>query len=209
MLCEDGVKGDCQKWPGVSCLVVGTESRFSVLVVILDVHEFLKENPQATPSHTEILAWIQARAEGGDAESEMVLGLTMTESFSPPDACRLSDWSKPFVWFRRAAEQGYAPAQTMLGVIYMYGRGGMPKNEAEAVNWLKQASDQNEPSAQVELGLAYECGKGIAKNLEEAARFYRLAIGHADSRARVLLKGLDPSSDAKSHLRPDAICVDR
>jgi len=43
--------------------------------------------------------------------------------------------------FRKAAEQGYAYAQCMLGGMYENGR-GIDKNKSTAVKWFRKAVDQ-------------------------------------------------------------------
>lgn len=173
------------------------------------MQQFLRDHPRAAPPYSELLGWIQSRADAGDAQFETALAFTMTDSFDPSTGCRLGDWSKALIWFRRAAEQGDAEAQSELGTIYMYGRPGVSRNETEAVDWLRKAADQGETSAQDELGLAYECGRGTQTSTIEAAKLYRLAADHGDTVARLRLKGLDPSSDAKPLLRPPATCADR
>lgn len=40
-------------------------------------------------------------------------------------------------WFRRAAEQGYTPAEYVLGLRYMNGE-GVPQDYAQAVIWYKK-----------------------------------------------------------------------
>ena len=64
-------------------------------------------------------------------------------------------------WFRKAAEQGYAPAQTNLGNMYMEGR-GVPQDDAEGVRWYRMAADQGLADAQNNLGFAYDSGQGVA-----------------------------------------------
>ena len=44
-------------------------------------------------------------------------------------------------WYRLAAEQGYAEAQSNLGVMYNNGR-GVPQDDAEAVKWYRLAAEQ-------------------------------------------------------------------
>ena len=44
-------------------------------------------------------------------------------------------------WYRKAADQGYAKAQSNLGVMYDNGE-GVPENDAEAVKWYRKAADQ-------------------------------------------------------------------
>lgn len=44
-------------------------------------------------------------------------------------------------WYRKAAEQGYAPAQNILGVTYTTGH-GVPNDDVEAVKWYRKAAEQ-------------------------------------------------------------------
>jgi TPR repeat protein len=43
-------------------------------------------------------------------------------------------------WYRLAAEQGYARAQSNLGFMYSNGE-GVPENNAEAVRWYRLAAE--------------------------------------------------------------------
>ena len=44
-------------------------------------------------------------------------------------------------WYRKAAEQGYAKAQTRIGLMYQEGK-GVPKDQALAKQWLERAAEQ-------------------------------------------------------------------
>ena len=54
-------------------------------------------------------------------------------------------------WYRRAAEQGDALAQSNLGVSYRDGRGVSQGDEA-AVSWFRGAAEQEDAAAQSNLG---------------------------------------------------------
>ena len=45
-----------------------------------------------------------------------------------------------------AAEQGYAPAQYNLGVMYANGE-GVAKNDEQAVKWYRKAAEQGDEDA--------------------------------------------------------------
>ena len=48
-------------------------------------------------------------------------------------------------WYRKAADQGLAVAQSQLGA--MYGAGiGVPQDDAEAMKWTSKAADQGYPA---------------------------------------------------------------
>ena len=57
-------------------------------------------------------------------------------------------------WYRQAAEQGYATAQTKLGGVLFTGR-GVPKDDKEAVKWYRKAAEQGDSSAQFCLGVVF------------------------------------------------------
>src|SRR5262252_2404802 len=58
------------------------------------------------------------------------------------------------------AERGDVRSQFELGVAYLYGGGGLAKDESKGVSWLLKAAEQNSGSAQNELGLCYLNGWG-------------------------------------------------
>ncbi len=53
-------------------------------------------------------------------------------------------------WYRRAADQGYAPAQYRLGLMYADGR-GVQQSASEAEKWLRRAANQHYAPATVAL----------------------------------------------------------
>jgi clan AA aspartic protease (TIGR02281 family) len=83
---------------------------------------------------------------------------------------------------RRMADQGLAPAQTVLGLAYHYGQ-GVQHDEAEAVKWFRKGAEQGWAQAEFYLARSYENGVGIQQNYAEAVKWYRKAAdqGHADA----------------------------
>jgi TPR repeat protein len=73
--------------------------------------------------------------------------------------------------FRKAAEQGNAPAQYELGSCYGCGY-GVESDQHEAFKWYHKAAEQRLAVAAYHVGLSYHRGCGVQKNLEEAARWY-------------------------------------
>ena len=85
-------------------------------------------------------------------------------------------------WYRKAADQGYAVAQVILGWHYHTGE-GVPQDDAEAVRWFRLATDQGHAQAQYRLGVAYRDGDGVRQDDAESVRWFRLAAeqGRADA----------------------------
>ena len=50
-------------------------------------------------------------------------------------------------WYKLAADQGNAPAQFNLGVMYDKGE-GLPEDDQQAVNWYRRAAEQGLEDAQ-------------------------------------------------------------
>ena len=61
------------------------------------------------------------------------------------------------------AEQGYAPAQYNLGIMYDNGY-GVPQDYAEAMKWYRLAAEQGHTDAQYNLGLMYDNGRGVPQD---------------------------------------------
>jgi TPR repeat protein len=83
---------------------------------------------------------------------------------------------------RKAAEQGDAVAQSVLGSCYASGA-GVEQDHAEAAKWWRKAAEQGDVGAQYSLGVCYAKGNGVAKDQPEAVRWFRKAAeqGHADA----------------------------
>jgi len=74
----------------------------------------------------------------------------------------------------KAAEQGNALAQTILGAIYRYGK-DVPQDYQLAANWYRKAAEQGLAEAQFNLGNMYRYGKGVPLDSKEAVNWYRKA----------------------------------
>lgn len=90
-------------------------------------------------------------------------------------------------FYRRAAEKGHAPAQTVLGYLYEKGQGVSP-DPAQAVVWYRKAADQGLPDALFNLGRVYQHGVGVKADLGEAKKWYQLAAAKGSEGAAAELK---------------------
>lgn len=85
------------------------------------------------------------------------------------------DYSQAAIWWRKAAEQGYADAQNNLGVLYNSGK-GVPQSFSEAYFWQNLAAARSNGPMQAEF----------AKNRDESAArlsfFERLRVQKRASR---------------------------
>ena len=99
------------------------------------------------------------------------------------------DDREAIAWYRRAAEQGLAPAQYNLGVKYHNGD-GVPQDFAEAVAWYRRAAEQGHASAQRNLGLMYPNGEGVPEDYVQGYAWANLAAAQGAEGAKILRDNL-------------------
>ena len=124
---------------------------------------------------------IKARAENGDAALQYQLGLCYFNGTSVA-----KDYMEAARWWRKAADQDYAPAQYQFGLCYYAGY-GVEQDYAESVKWWRKASARGNTPAQYNLGCCYLNGYGVDKNLVLADKWLNLAAAAGNENAHLLL----------------------
>lgn len=84
--------------------------------------------------------------------------------------------------FEKAAAEGDAAGQCMLGLAYETGE-GVAQSWPDAVLLYRAAAGQGHAQAQCNLGWCYEFGKGVPQDAKAAARWYGEAALQHDPRA--------------------------
>jgi TPR repeat protein len=123
---------------------------------------------------------LRPEAENGDAKSQFILAFYY-ELYSwtglHPD--KAANSAEAFSWYRKAAGQGFAPAQYRLGWMHEVNPyttvAGVVQDYAEAAKWYRKASDQGYAPAQFSLGTMYDKGEGVPQDYVEAINLYRKA----------------------------------
>jgi len=77
-------------------------------------------------------------------------------------------------YLRSAAARHYAPAQTLMGLIYAEGY-GVPKDHSKARAWYRLAAQQGYARAQINLGDMDAKERGVSSNLVGAYTWYASA----------------------------------
>jgi tetratricopeptide (TPR) repeat protein len=114
---------------------------------------------------------------------------------------------KALALHQRAADMGYAEAQTAIGDAYSQcGFSRIPENLKEAAKWYQFAAEQGEEEA---LGLIvemYQRGKGVKQDHAEAARLLRNAVARGDETAkhnlRISAERFGPPYDDRDRYAP-------
>src|SRR6266478_4800936 len=86
---------------------------------------------QQTKADQKPIGEVKAKAEAGDAESEVELGLRYDNGEGVA-----KDQVEAVKWYRKAAEQNFAAAQNDLGVCFHNGE-GVAKDQVEAEKWYR------------------------------------------------------------------------
>lgn len=102
------------------------------------------------------MAYCRSAAEAGNFTGMLFLVDKFDASVAKDDAPAL------VTDYRKAAEQGLAYAQTILGMMYMKGCCGVERDKAQGMTGVRKAAEQGYAAAQLLLGLGvmYESGLG-------------------------------------------------
>jgi len=106
-------------------------------------------------------------ANQGDAKAQF--GIGRLYEMGKITAERGNNTTEAAKWFLKAAEQGYAPAQTALGVILAVDKG----DEEGAFKWFLKAAEQGDYDGISGVIESYEDGSGVEVNDAEALKWYR------------------------------------
>jgi TPR repeat protein len=144
----------------------------TILAVVAASQAYAMTNTQARQlgdaaykGNTAALTKLEAAANGNDTKAQTWLGGYFVLK---------SDYTKAIYWFQKAAAQGYAVAETSLGLSYNYGQ-GVPQNYAKAIYWFQKAAAQGYARAEYSLGFAYYNGHGIPQNTTTAIYWLKKA----------------------------------
>ena len=77
-------------------------------------------------------------------------------------------------WYRKAAEQGHAGAQTRLGIMNRYGTGVL-QDYTEAIKLFQKAAVQGNADAISQLGEMYRRGQGVSRDYVRAHMWFNLS----------------------------------
>lgn len=91
-----------------------------------------------------------------------------------------------FTWFSAAANRGFVPAMTQVGLMYSNGA-GVERDFSKAVYWFQQASDQGDAAAKFCLAECRLNGRGTARDEKGAVQLLQEAVAAGDLRAMNLL----------------------
>jgi len=118
------------------------QAQVRVARMLLEARGTDRDKPRAIGMFSAALAPVQLAAREGSAWAQSDLADYYVDGFVID-----KDLGSAAFWYRKAAEQGYAPAQTNLGWLYFNGYEGVAPNRAVAVHWFSEAAAQGNQAA--------------------------------------------------------------
>ena len=85
--------------------------------------------------------------------------------------------------YQLAAEQGFAQAQSNLGVMYANSQ-GVPQDYTEAAKWYRKAAEQGHVDALYYFGMQSASGQGIPQDYVTAHVCFNIASARGHDEAR-------------------------
>ena len=157
--------------------ITGLEVFGAFVSLLNDVLPFFQSQNRIVHEDIET---IENRAEKGDADAQLDLGLMYYLGEG-----KGKNNTKAEEWIRKAAEQGQAEAQFNLGFLYSNGISkDSEKSQKEAIIWYTKSAEQGNDSAQCNLGIAYAAGNGVQRDYNEAMRWLRKSATQGNATAQ-------------------------
>ena len=98
--------------------------------------------------------------------------------------------------YRKAAAQGSAESQALLGFVYYYGL-GVPQDYKEAEAWTRTAAENGYAEAQHNLGWMYGKGQGVPQDWVQAHKWLSVAVSRGEEGAEMKLKAAEVNMTPK------------
>ena len=140
---------------------------------------------EQTKADQKPIGEVKAKAEAGDAESQVELGRRYDKGEGV-----MKDHAEAAKWYLKAAEQNYAPAQYNLGLCYEHGN-GVAANRVEAAKWYRKAAEQNYVDAQFNLGMCYEQADPGTEDWAEVYKWLSLAARQGHEGAKKYITAME------------------
>lgn len=93
------------------------------------------------------------------------------------------EYEQAFQLFLLSADQGFGPAQSQVGLMYLEGK-GIGSDYLIGAEWLMKAADQKVADAEYMLGVLYQKGEGVSQDEKKGLSLIQRAAkrGHEDAK---------------------------
>jgi len=141
---------------------------------------------QYTPlDYHQASVWIQKAAAQQHVGAQSTLGWLYANGFGVSQ-----DDVEAGRWYLRAAEQGAAKDQYMVGTMFRWGRYGVEKDLTQMLYWYQQSAQQHFANAQYALGKLLMDGQEVQSDNTLAFQWLSLAAANGSEAAEEALNTL-------------------
>ena len=138
----------------------------------------LANEGRAGQDATDAFAYFENAAGKGHAKAQYNLALAYERGLGV-----VRDREKSLHWLHKAAAQGNADAQYMIGLLLLGERDAAdsaPQAPAEAISWFERAAGAGNTNAQLQLGTLYLEGKLVPEDPGKAIRWFGAALENGE-----------------------------
>jgi len=107
------------------------------------------------------------------------------------------DYQQAVYWFRKSADQRFAPAQLRLGELYYFGMGGLPVDRRHAARLFEAAASQGDPDACLDLAIMLGSGDVLPLDPARARAMLDRAANGGNESAEEYREMLDAAPDGR------------
>ncbi|MEJ2385060.1 MAG: tetratricopeptide repeat protein [Xanthomonadales bacterium] len=107
------------------------------------------------------------------------------------------DYQQAVYWFRKSADQRFAPAQLRLGEMHYFGMGGLARDPRTAARLFESAAEQGDPDACLNLAILLGSGDAVSRGTEDARSMLQCAEEGGNEFAADYRAELDASPDGR------------
>jgi len=159
-------------------------ARQGIPLAMVELAEYLVDNPVSPADETEARAWLQKALELGEPKAKVFLGSLLVQGKGGPRDVAAGE--------RLLAEvtRELPEYNLLVGVTYsILADKGLPKAEATAkfLAYARRGADLGDTHAMMQMGFEYETGESVPKNLQEAVWWFTKAAEKGDLYAMTLL----------------------
>lgn len=130
--------------------------------------------------------WFEKASAKGDRKAYYFLGNLYKDGKGVK-----RDYNKSLEYIQKAANKGYAEAQTDIGSMYYFGMKPMTRDYNQAKLWFDKAAAQNERTAKNYLAGMYRLGMGVPKDIHKAKSLYQKLCNEGQETACYTYKDIE------------------
>jgi TPR repeat protein len=128
----------------------------------------------ASGDYVKAMAIYLPLAEAGEGAAQGDVGNMYAFGWGVP-----VDGEKAVAYWRLAADNHYGDPMGNIATYYMLGKGGLPKDEAEATKWYLKASEHGHVLSMVTLSAFYDLGINVKRDKQRALAWAMVALSGA------------------------------